>query len=96
MENKKSIILCQGDKKELEEITGQKYVYLVDGGICGNPRRTFIEASSTRGIDLESRMIRMARISNADAIIHYSDSQYVEGKYTYWYARGTPVKLKKK
>lgn len=88
MEEKKDIIFCQGDKKELEEITGEVYEYLEIEEIKSafpeykptdysrNTFLTFIEVFH-RGLSsriLKREIYKEALKLNADALIHYTES----------------------
>ena len=99
----KEIILCQGGKKELEEITGEKYEYLSTEKYAElRLKNTFfeIEAGRFRGdstvLELQQNLSDIAKRIGADAVIHYTTMAYTAVKNSQiGGARGTPVKLKK-
>ncbi len=110
MANKlKKIIFCQGDKKELEEITGEEYEYLKPEEITAAVPKfsknhiplTYIEATFC-GRDIQavkSELYNAARKLNADAVIHYNDGITKIGggqsiMENYSYAKGTPLRRK--
>lgn len=106
-----TIIFCQGDKNELECITGKKYEYLslneIDDAIFEKikPRdysryapQTFIEVYSKRcGYRyIKEKVYLLLRKLDADAIIHYTDRMTLHDNVTWiGFARGTPVRKKK-
>ncbi len=105
---RKDIIFCQGDKKELEEITGKEYEYLPPKEVIrwkeGSIFQTFLQtpelkSESKRGMDarnIEEQMYDSAKKAGADAIIHYSVETYMlRPGIIMGYGLGTPVKIKK-
>lgn len=76
----KRIIFCQGDKKELEEITGEEYEYFKSD--TGKEDRSYKSSfvtlhtynlhSENPEITLKYDMYRHAREVGANAVIHYS------------------------
>lgn len=110
MPSEKQVILCQGDKKELEEITGKKYehikgeimvqdsnsepTYLLKG-----KNATFIKVKNRSIINAEENMLNIPSKYHLeiDAFIHY---RLFKGDSTsagdMYYAMGTPVRLKNK
>ena len=105
----KKVIICQGDKKELEEITCQEYEYIKPEEI----KLIFLEKKPTdysRNIfssfiyiyvreafqrTLKREMYKKALKLNADAIIHYSEQFAREEGGFYGFAEGTPLRKKR-
>lgn len=103
----KKIIFCQGNKKELEEITGEEFEYMQiekETNTVGD--RRFLTYRSLLGKDhLEETLVAgfnvFAEKLGVDAITHYAASiiqiKEKEGWYSYeGFARGTPMKKKTK
>lgn len=112
MEGKnRSVVFCQGDKKELEEITNREYEFLKPEYIVSHQDReiyagevlpTFIYAYEPRGnggpVTHETLMDSLrykAAERGADAVIHFYST--TDGNNVFaGYARGTPVREIKK
>ncbi|MCK5708056.1 MAG: hypothetical protein KAI43_10420 [Candidatus Aureabacteria bacterium] len=105
----KKITFCQGDKKELEEITGEEYDYLDYQDVktirsvnkdIPKMHSTFIETELDLGIAnnlyrIKFRMYEYAMELDADAIIHYTTHIYTgESGTIEGYTRGTFLKKK--
>jgi hypothetical protein len=102
----REITICQGNKKELEEITGREYEYFPLEEVqafnkeSGGLARTYIETE--RGVwgnekeFLIERMYSVAQQIEADAIIHYSSDYTLAGRRgcESGYSFGTPLRLK--
>lgn len=108
--SKNSIVFCQGDKKELEGITGKTYEFLdineivtkedletFDGEILPTFIYTYARAEDDHPLSHETLMDRLgskAREIGADAVIHFHSTTF-ENAYSLCYARGTPMRKKK-
>ena len=101
------IIFCQGDKKELEEITSEEYEYIKPEGIelifsekkptdySRNIFSTFlyIYVRDVFQRTLKREMYKKAIELNANAIIHYKE-QFAREEGIYGFAEGTPLRKK--
>ena len=101
---KKKISLCQGDKSELEKITGEDFDYLegtepfaYGDRFAGTYCELWIEKLATQrpGLELGDRMCEWALEARADAVIHYTAGTYSSGLGVGGYVRGTLMKRKK-
>ena len=110
VEKSTKLILCQGDKKELEDITGKEYEYIKPEEIKNiYPEKKPTDYSRNifssyiyiyvRGIfqrTMKREMYKKASVLHVDALIHYRE-QYArseEGGF-YGFAEGTPLRQKK-
>lgn len=89
----KEIVFCQGDKKELEQITGKEYEHinplrkgcfkdvmaLKHSPLYKVMRRTYLEGIGRDGDEANCNLYSYAREVKADAVIHYSISKVCEG-----------------
>jgi hypothetical protein len=101
------VIFCQGDKKELEEITCEEYEYILPEQLSGETRmrglRTFLELDvydigiGDSTLELNLAMHGLASEMNADAVIHYTTDIYTtKTGRKMGYVRGTFLKKKRK
>ncbi len=103
-EETKKIVFCQGDKKELEEITGEEYEFIKPEEIKAafpeskpteysrNINSTFISiyVRDTNERKLLREFYKEIIPLNADAVIHYSETfEKREGGTRYGFAIGT-------
>ena len=101
-------IICQGDKKELEDITSEEYEYIKPEEIKSifpekkptdysrNIFSTFIYIYVREAFQrtLKREMYKKSIKLNADAIIHYKEHFAREEGGFYGFAEGTPLRKK--
>jgi len=106
----RTIIFCQGDKLELEEMTGQKYDYVLPKGTIPHAGvaehtemcldRTFLEVQMDKFKEdpldeLRKWMRGVALRYGADAVIHYQPCIYLDQTgATQGFAHGTFLRRK--
>ena len=104
----KKLIFCQGDKKELEEITSEKFEYINCNEIkplvphlnykhTDYSRNTFLSFIELYNGDsgprtMKRELYKIALKLNADAFIHYTESYFKESSQLYCVAKGTPLR----
>jgi len=102
------VIFCQGDKKELEEITGEEYEYINPEEIklifpkerpsdySRNIYSTFIGVYVRDAFSrtVQREMYKIACKINANALIHYKEQFAREDGTLYGIAKGTPLRKK--
>lgn len=89
MAKQKQIIFCQGDKEELEEITGEEYEYLIPAKVLS---QTYLENKKIwptffgchykgkQNKTILDEMYDKALNVGADAVIHYKETTFVNSR----------------
>ena len=103
----RTIILCEGGKQELEEMTGEAYEYIDPRQVNDLlPDRLKLPYVTTAFIKVDLKTSNFRPLRNllykeaekvqADAVIHYKEGMTQRPSdnfaYNYAYAQGTPVK----